>query len=1563
MSISTHKSPRSLVSLRTLARSLTRTSLHTLLIVVGSLLIFSSHASAPEHDRDFVNALWVAESKALLKVETSTGKVLLDIPATEKPRAVAVDEHTGSVWIYGQDVLQQFSFSGVRLTRVTVPGRTSSSSNEEEEEEDGDGHLALTVDAAGSAVWLGRNKTLFRFNATGVLQFSITLPHPVRAQSLDPTRHVLWVATKKNLLAYTPQGVKIGEILSSQETEIQDLVVDTSLDSLWVATEKHLRRYSTSGTLQFERGFRKINRIASEGGGGLWVATEKELSFLDVSGLVRFTVTPFQGHSEGKIIDVVVDPTDRSAWVATKKALSHIDPEGQILHTLNFKEKSEREYRLHALAIYSDVLPPTLSVTAPVFGSYVNTPRPSLRLAYSDVGIGVDTNTLTATANQSALTLACDFEADAASCIPSSPFPEGLVSLHLTVKDFAGNLSDAAQISFSVDTIPPSITVTEPAEGFIIRQAVQLIKGQVSESADLRINNTVVPLQSGNMFAHSVSLSEGVNTISLAARDLAGNASTHTLHLTLDTAPPAVANAGLIRIEFQNTNAIVSGENGSVEAGATLTIKNVRTGITISVVANALGAFTAQIAGVAGDVFEIIVQDRAGNQSTPVEITSAAPGDTLPPDPTTVAPPIDPTVESTVFSTTAFLYTGARPIQTGVAPGTIEAKRAAVLRGRVLDRANTALAGVTITIKDHPEFGQTRSRADGMFDLAVNGGGTLTLNYTQAGYLPAQRQIHASWQDYAVLPDVILLPVDARVTSIDLTMATTQIARGNPVMDSDGARQATLLFAPGTTATMTLANGTQQALNTLNVRATEYTVGSHGPKAMPASLPPTSGYTYAVELSVDEALAAGAKTITFNQPVNVYVENFLNFPVGGRVPVGYYDRDKTAWMPSENGRVIEILTVNADIATLDTNGDGNPDSPAQLAALGITDAELQKLGTLYASETQLWRVPVKHFSPWDYNWPYGPPSDAKAPQILDPRVNPMEDEPDCQGGSIIECQNQALGESINITGTPFSLHYRSNRVPGHTASYGLTIPLSGATVSTSLKRIDYSIKTAGGEFRGSVPAAPNQIHFYAWNGRDVYGRILQGQQAATVNIDYVYDAIYQAPASFQQSFAAFSGVPLTRNRARGEVTLSQTSQVSIGGVDTRLGVWDARAQRTGGWTLNVLHAYLPAKQMLYLGDGRQRGARSLDIHSYVITTVAGTGVAGVSGEGGPATAAELAYPAGVAVGADGRAYVADTENHRIRRIELNGFLTTLAGTGERGFSGDGGLATAARLDTPTGVAIDSDGGVYIADKGNHRVRRIDPNGVITTVAGTDPAGYRGDEGLATAAGLDHPSGVTRAPDGTLYIADLGNLIIPEASNNVIRRVAPNNIITTLAGGVDGFRGDGGPVSAARFFGPNGIAAGPDGSIYIADTDNNRIRRAGPNGLITTVAGTGEYGSRGDGGPSAAAQIQYPLGVAVGPDGSVYIADTMNHRIRHIGPEGIITTIAGTGEFGFGGDGGPATAARLQYPDEVAVGPDGSLYIADTDNHRIRRVSPPYPGFGVDAVIPSEDGRGRLPVQL
>ncbi len=400
----------------------------------------------------------------------------------------------------------------------------------------------------------------------------------------------------------------------------------------------------------------------------------------------------------------------------------------------------------------------------------------------------------------------------------------------------------------------------------------------------------------------------------------------------------------------------------------------------------------------------------------------------------------------------------------------------------------------------------------------------------------------------------------------------------------------------------------------------------------------------------------------------------------------------------------------------------------------------------------------------------------------------------------------------------------------------------------------------------------------------------------------------------------------------------------------------------------------------------------------VLSLIAGTGTSGFSGDGGLAVSARLSYPGNLVVDGGGNLYIADWGNDRIRKVNTEGIISTIAGNGTEGFDGDGGPATSASLNGPRGVAVDPAGNVYIADRGNSRIRKVDTVGLISTIAGNGTSGFSGDGGLATAASFDAWS-LAVDVSGNLYITDArnhrvrkvntagiistvagdggdifggdggpatatsvvpldifvdpgGNLYLADASYRV-RKVNGDGIITTIAcNGTSGFTGDGGPATAASCA-PYRVARDSAGNLYVADGSSRRIRKVSAAGIITTVAGRGTGQSSGDGGPATLAELIQPLGVAVDPAGNVYIADEGSNRIRKVNTAGIISTIAGNGKEGFNGDGGPATSASLNDPRGVAVDAAGNVYISDRGNNRIRKVDT----AGIISTIAGNDKEG------
>ena len=357
---------------------------------------------------------------------------------------------------------------------------------------------------------------------------------------------------------------------------------------------------------------------------------------------------------------------------------------------------------------------------------------------------------------------------------------------------------------------------------------------------------------------------------------------------------------------------------------------------------------------------------------------------------------------------------------------------------------------------------------------------------------------------------------------------------------------------------------------------------------------------------------------------------------------------------------------------------------------------------------------------------------------------------------------------------------------------------------------------------------------------------------------------------------------------------------------------------------------------------------TLATQAQIISTVAGNGTSGFSGMGGPATAASTGYPTRVAVDTNGNLFFGDFTNEYIYKVDAaTGNISIYAGTGSSGFGGDNAPATAAQVHGVQGLATDKTGNLYIADVYNNRIRKIDLAGVITTVAGGGPGPFSGDGGQATAAGLFQPFGVAVDTAGSIYIAD--------NYNNRIRKVDPTGIISTIAGnGTAGNMGDGGPATAAELSAPVDLCVDKHGNVLISEI-TNYIRKVSPSGIITTFAGTGGTGGfSGDGGPATAAVFNNLEGIATDKMGNVYIMDALNNRLRIIDTGGTINTFAGNGVAGYSGDGMPATAAELNVSNGVTTDKWGNVYIADNNNYRVREISS-IDSFYVDTSTSSTTG--------
>ena len=856
-------------------------------------------------------------------------------------------------------------------------------------------------------------------------------------------------------------------------------------------------------------------------------------------------------------------------------------------------------------------------------------------------------------------------------------------------------------------------------------------------------------------------------------------------------------------------------------------------------------------------------------------------------------------------------------------------KRFAIITGTVNDINNAPMQDVSITIHSHPEYGTAYTDVEGRFAIPVEGGGALSVVYKKEGFISAQRKAEIPWNDIAVIEPLQLISEDSEATTItfDGNPTTIMTHQSSIVADAEGARSCTLVFNGDNAAYAVDENGHDiQQLQTISVRATEFST----PDSMPSQLPPTTAYTYCAELSVD-----GIQRVRFSKPVVMWVDNFLNFAVGGVVPVGYYDRDKAVWVPSENGVVVRLLDTTNDgqVDAIDSTGDGQADD---LDADGTFTSEVVGLDNpiRYAPGTTFWRAAISHFTPWDCNWPYGPPEDAQWP---DPTLAPDYSTEDCVRYPVpeINIRTRILRKEIPIPGTDLSLHYASNRSEGYNVAF--EIEASPSTVPSNLQQIHLKFTIAGQAMTQVLEARPSQRTTVVWNGRNFRGQTVgMSRASANIRVGYSYRSVYYNPVNLVRAFAALGDGIFDLYTRSDNITLWKNADIEI--------LTAPRWQKdiAAGWNLSNHHLAIESdKPKLLKGNGDLLQRFDSDFkYSYltsasIISTIAGGDETGMSGDGGPATAAQLDTPTEIVFDADGNMFFADPWAGRIRKIDTQGVITTVAGNGEWGFNGDGIPAINASLNEPRSVAVDNEGNIYIADTFNDRIRKVDKTGIITTVVGEGPlsggdesnggSGQEGDgigdNGPAAQASLLRPWALAFDRFGNMYIADYGN--------HRIRKVDPGGQISTVAGdGTRGFEGDDGPAIHAQVANPVDIVVDAEGNLYInsllaGEAFISYIRKIDTSGIIRSTG------------------IHYGLAsVALDRNNAIYFASSTKSQVLKLFDDGSEKAIAGNGDYyaDEAGDGKIALQVALPSPNSIVFGPDGFMYIGHRG--RIRKLSPP-----------------------
>lgn len=984
----------------------------------------------------------------------------------------------------------------------------------------------------------------------------------------------------------------------------------------------------------------------------------------------------------------------------------------------------------------------------------------------------------------------------------------------------------------------------------------------------------------------------------------------------------------------------------------------------------------------------------------PELVLSIAEDDFLPA--TCPTPDIDETRISRTYDVVEHVHSGACPGQFAALVGDLDPQRIAHLRGYVTGPDGVPLAGVAARVVNHPEFGWARTRGNGYWDMAVNGGGSLIVELSKPGYLPVQRTVEALWNDYVVTDDVVLLPQQPSGDCEPMSSTTGGLYVEPSQTDGRGTRRMAV-YVPDSSVVQIRSGGT--TVTDYCVCSVEYTVDRpvglgelRGEFAMPGELPPTSAYTYATDVELREqdglggcsttripdpvfaqpstsctsdAMCSGGRVCVEGQcssPVFAYVKDFLGFPVGAVdvdpgaavrmrtvVPSGYYDTVRGSWMPEHDGYVVRVVDTGGDNCAFDVNGDtfANGDDIAvdDYSAHDITAAELSAFSGRCGATSEfqpgdtLWRIPLTHFSPFDWNWAADFIGDA-----LIPFLEWADDGPTnggCEmGGSIIGCEDQTLGEVIPVAGTPWGLHYQSARQRGRRTRYTLDVPFAGTPISGSSgappTAVHIRAQVAGRWIADERVDYSNGHYVITWDGEDAWGRLLQGAQPIRVQLGYVYPATYSAPSSSGgRSFGAGPGTAVTVD-AR-EVIFWSTRRTLIGGWDESPAPGGGvRGRGLAGWSLTPQHVYDARAGILYRGDGTALNSRG--VQPEISTAFYGPLTAGCLNSGGsPAACA----PRTVAIAADGTLYFTDTNSPRIYRVRADATVERFAGSGTSG-GVDGDRLTTASFTGPTDLAFTRTGSLLVLEPTPGRVRRIDGD-VVTTVA----SGFPGAQGMAV------------GPGDWVYVSD--------TNNDRILAISPDGRQMVHS------------QSSTELDQPGAIAVNRFGHVIVETytISGRRLKVVRPEGLsvgerITLIAGSaGGCSSNpdGDGGPAYSACLDDLSAIAVGPDGSIYVAEPNEERIRRISPTGIMETVAGAGgtidpvasPARQRADGGPAVSAHFMTTADVWLAANGALYVADSLDQRIRVVRPALPDSVVGEVVVAEpdgsliyrfDERGR-----
>ncbi len=803
-------------------------------------------------------------------------------------------------------------------------------------------------------------------------------------------------------------------------------------------------------------------------------------------------------------------------------------------------------------------------------------------------------------------------------------------------------------------------------------------------------------------------------------------------------------------------------------------------------------------------------------------------------------------------------------------------ERFAAVSGRIIDTAGQPVEGARVFVEDKPELGNARADGDGAYAMALEGGATERVTIEADGYIAVTRQVATQWNAIAHVDDVTLTPLDTAATPVEFGADSAMaVHRASAVSDERGERFAAVVFPEGTSAWSVDEDGTRHPLDEGVVRATEFT----SPEAMPAKLPAASAFTYCVELSVD-----GAREVEFDRPVVLWMPDFLDMPVGVLVPVGYYDRDRGVWVPSDNGFVVRLLDADSNgvVDGLDGTGDGEADD---IDGDHETADEVEGVSAAGLVPGQVvWRSEVTHFSPWDCNHGFVVVAQGSVtpPSGNNPNVS-GGDGPNCPvpAASTVRPQSGVVEEDLRVAGTGMTLHYSSERSPGYQTV--VDVPLIGADVPPSLMKIVATLDIAGRHMVKEFDPEPNLSTTFTWDGKDLTGKRASGDVRGTVGVTYRYRLAYAVqsgssiaepyqPNLLQAGLRLFgSPPPPPRPRTEGEVGGVETGWTAVPAQ------WAPRVELSRDyeivanrpdvahevapqWTLSAVHhADSVTRSLVSRGDGTEVRPSTSVLQRVYAQSV---------GEFAMRPDGRLLVPAGIldaldirdkssgalisrdwlpgrptkiTLAPDGTTYARCADGRIFRRdiagwTHVAGAASTAAGV----VPSNGVTATAASLGSILGLAADSAGNVYVSVDSSKRVFRIDVTGVLHEFAGGGSVAVTSTSVPATEAAI-YPTALAVSPTGDVYVADHG---APAGAR--VYRVDPTGVLTPVAGThlkADAYyqrstKDFDGCDALESYVGARDLAIAPSGRLAIAgDTVSKLVYEVDEEGRLVTVAGS------------------------------------------------------------------------------------------------------------------------------